>query len=104
MEWLIHKDDGGQPIEKANKEALYYSFILTTKTKKPWYVFKIRRYLLDDHYGTVSEDDTLAQANRIDELKHFVSMAVKMQKLGFRYSEKVKRYEITESQFQRFFV
>ena len=104
MEWLIHKDTGGQPIEKAKNEAFYYSFILTTKTRQPWFVFKIRRSLLDDKYVAINEEATLAQANTTNELKRFVSMAVKMQELGFRYSEKGKRYEITESQFQRFFV
>lgn len=103
MEWIIHKDEGGQPIEKAKRDPHYYSFILTTETKDPWFIFKIRRSLLDDQYRTGSESDTLDHANTKEELKRFASMAVKMQKSGFRSSVEGERYEITESQFKRFF-
>lgn len=102
-DWTLHKDEGGLPIEKARREAFFYSFILTTEARKPWFIFKIRRALLDDHYRTDTEQATLDLANTDEELKHFISMGVKMQSLGFRSSIEGERYEITQSQFQRFF-
>ena len=101
--WIIHKEGGGLPIERAKKEPFYYLFILTSESKTPWFIYKIRRHFLDDQYRTENEDDTLEHANSGEELERFIAMAVKMQSLGFRSSVEGERYEISESQFQRFF-
>jgi hypothetical protein len=103
MEWKLFKDSDGQAIEKAKLEPLYYSFILTTESRKPWFVYKIPRRVLDDYYQTDADEATLEKANNPKECAKFILLADKMRKLGFRSSTEGQRYEISNSQFERFF-